>query len=43
VDDAYRRFLVNRFRERFRLHVPVRLVFRQKSSRTPRGAGGNAS
>jgi predicted GTPase len=43
VDESYRRFLVNRFRERFQLHVPVRLVFRQKSSRTPRGAGGNLS
>jgi GTP-binding protein len=38
VDDAYRRFLVNRFRERFKLSVPVRLVFRQKSGRTPRGS-----
>ena len=38
VDDAYRRFLVHRFRERFRLQVPVRLVFRQKSGRTPRGS-----
>ena len=38
VDDAYRRFLVNRFRERFKLQVPVRLVFRQKSGRTPRGS-----
>lgn len=37
VDDAYRRFMVNRFRERFGLHVPVRLVYRQKSARTPRG------
>jgi len=43
VDDRYRRFLVNRFRERFNLHVPVRLVFREKSARTPRGTGGNAS
>jgi GTP-binding protein len=40
VDAAYRRFLVNRFRERFALRVPVRLVFRQKSGATPRGAGG---
>ena len=38
VDDSYRRFLVNRFRERFKLQVPVRLVFRQKSARTPRGS-----
>jgi len=37
VDDSYRRFLVNRFRERFRLRVPVRLVFRQKSRSQPRG------
>lgn len=42
VDDAYRRFLVHRFRDRFKLRVPVRLVFRQKSARTPRGTGGNA-
>src|SRR3954467_8416959 len=40
VDDSYRRFLVNRFRERFTLRVPVRLVFRQKSRSTPRGARG---
>ena len=40
VDDSYRRFLVNRFRERFRLRVPVRLVFRQKSRSSPRGSGG---
>ena len=38
VDDAYRRFMVNRFRERFKLRVPVRLVYRQKSARTPRGS-----
>ena len=37
VDDPYRRFMVNRLRERFHLRVPVRLVFRQKSGRTPRG------
>jgi GTP-binding protein len=42
VDEAYRRFLVNRLRERFRLRVPVRLVFRQKSRSTPRGARGAA-
>jgi len=42
VDDAYRRFLVGRFRERFKLSVPVRLVFRQKSARTPRGKGERA-
>jgi GTP-binding protein len=39
VDQAYRRFLVNRLRERFQLHVPVRLVLRQKSGATPRGRG----
>jgi GTPase len=39
VDDAYRRFLVNRLRDRFRLHVPVRLVIRRKSGATPRGSG----
>jgi len=37
VDDGYRRFLVNRFRERFKLRVPVRLLFRQKSRSQPRG------
>jgi GTP-binding protein len=42
VDDAYRRFLVNRFRERFGLQVPVRLVLRQKSRATPRGKGERA-
>jgi len=40
VDDAYRRFLVHRLRERFNLRVPVRLVFRQKSRSTPRGSRG---
>ena len=40
VDDSYRRFLVNRLRERFELRVPVRLVFRQKSRSTPRGSRG---
>jgi len=39
VDDSYRRFLVHRLRERFRLRVPVRLLFRQKSRSTPRGSG----
>ncbi len=38
VDDSYRRFLVNRLRERFRLRVPVRLLFRRKSRSTPRGS-----
>src|SRR5437764_1682991 len=42
VDDAYRRFLVNRLRERFGLHVPVRLVIRRKSGATPRGRGDRA-
>jgi GTPase len=42
VDDAYRRFLVNRFRDRFELQVPVRLVLRQKSRATPRGKGERA-
>ena len=37
VDDPYRRFLANRFRDRFRLQVPVRLVLRHKSGATPRG------
>jgi len=40
VDDSYRRFLVNRLRERFKLRVPVRLVFREKSRSTPRGTRG---
>jgi GTP-binding protein len=40
VDAAYRRYLTSGLRERFRLHVPVRLVFRQKTRRTPRGTKG---
>jgi len=40
VDASYRRFLVNRLRDRFQLRVPVRLVFRQKSGSTPRGSSG---
>jgi GTP-binding protein len=40
VDDAYRRFLINRLREEFKLRVPVRLIFRQKSRATPRGSRG---
>src|SRR5205085_5293129 len=40
VDDSYRRFLVNRLREEFKLRVPVRLIFRQKSRATPRGSRG---
>jgi len=40
VDAAYRRYLTSRLRERFRLQVPIRLVFRQKTRRTPRGAKG---
>ncbi len=40
VDDAYKRFMLNRFRERFQLRVPVRLVFRAKSGATPKGTGG---
>lgn len=31
VVDSYRRFMMNRLRERFGLEVPVRLIFRQKS------------
>jgi len=42
VDDAYRRFLVNRLRDRFELQVPVRLVLRGKSRSTPRGRGQRA-
>jgi GTP-binding protein len=40
VDAGYRRYLTSRLRERFRLQVPIRLVFRQKTRRTPRGAKG---
>ena len=40
VDEPYRRFLLNRLRERFKLRVPVRLVFRAKSRATPRGGKG---
>jgi GTPase len=39
IDESYKRFLVNRFRERFKLRVPIRLVFRQKSRSQPRGSG----
>ncbi|HKB77323.1 MAG TPA: ribosome biogenesis GTPase Der [Myxococcales bacterium] len=42
VDDSYKRFLVNRLRDRFQLQVPVRLVLRQKSRSTPRGRGERA-
>jgi GTPase len=37
VDDSYKRFLLGRLRERFRLEVPVRLIFKQKSRAQPRG------
>ncbi|MFL5393189.1 MAG: ribosome biogenesis GTPase Der [Myxococcales bacterium] len=40
VDAAYRRYLTSRLRERFQLQVPIRLVFRQKTRRTPRGTKG---
>ena len=39
VDDAYKRFLLGRLRERFNLEVPIRLHFKQKSGSTPRGLG----
>jgi GTPase len=39
IDESYKRFLLNRFRERFKLRVPVRLVFREKSRSQPRGSG----
>ena len=42
VDDAYRRFLLNRLRERFGLQVPVRLLIRRKSGATPRGRSERA-
>lgn len=31
IVDSYRRFMMNRLRERFGLEVPVRMIFRQKS------------
>ncbi len=40
VDEPYRRFLLNRLRERFKLRVPVRLLFKAKSGSTPRGSKG---
>jgi GTP-binding protein len=40
VDASYRRYLTAGLRERFELQVPVRLVFRQKTGRTPRGSKG---
>ena len=40
VDAGYRRYLTSGLRERFELRVPVRLVFRQKTRRTPRGTKG---
>jgi GTP-binding protein len=40
VDAAYRRYLTSRLRERYKLQVPIRLVFRQKTRRTPRGVKG---
>jgi len=39
INESYKRFLLNRFRERFKLRVPVRLVFREKSRSQPRGSG----
>lgn len=33
VTDAYRRFVENRFREAFRLRVPLRFVFRERTRR----------
>jgi len=41
INDSYRRFVENRFREAFRLHVPLRLVFRERKrrERPPRPAG----
>jgi GTP-binding protein len=39
VDESYQRFLVHRLRERFKLEVPVRLSFKQKSRSSPRGVG----
>jgi predicted GTPase len=39
VDESYQRFLLHRLRERFKLEVPVRLNFKQKSRSSPRGVG----
>lgn len=33
ITDSYRRFVENRFRERFRLRVPLRFVFRERKRR----------
>ncbi|HEU4384334.1 MAG TPA: ribosome biogenesis GTPase Der [Anaeromyxobacteraceae bacterium] len=41
IGDGYRRFVENRFREAFRLEVPMRLLFkeRKRAARPRRGAG----
>ena len=38
IADSYRRFMMNKLRERFGLDVPIRMVFRQKQGnrRPPR-------
>ena len=40
IDESYRRFLLGGLREQFKLRVPVRLLFKQKSQATPRGGRG---
>ncbi|MBS2022122.1 MAG: GTP-binding protein [Deltaproteobacteria bacterium] len=42
VDDAYKRFLLHGLRDRFKLRVPVRLLFKLKSRAQPRGKGERA-
>lgn len=39
IVDSYRRYLVNGLREIFKLRVPVRLLFKEKSHSQPRGKG----
>ena len=40
VSEVYRRFLLRGLRERFKLRVPIRLLFKSKSRSSPRGIGG---
>ena len=42
VDEAYKRYLLHGLRERFKLRVPIRLLFKVKSRSQPRGVGGRA-
>ena len=43
VSEVYRRFLLRGLRERFKLRVPIRLLFKSKSRSSPRGIGGPRS